>query len=69
MNLFRSEEHIARWLGTREPGATITVARLTELACAWWDDRLAPDWVPHTREQNTAILERVGLVGEFWELA
>jgi len=69
MNLFRSEEHIARWLGTREPGATISVARLTELAFAWWDDRLTPDWVPHTREQNAAILERLGLVGEFWELA
>ena len=69
MNLFRSEEHIARWLGTRAPGATISVAKLTELAFAWWDDRLAPDWVPHTREQNVAILQRLGLVGEFWELA
>jgi hypothetical protein len=69
MNLFRSEEHIARWLGTREPGATIPVAKLAELAFAWWDDRIAPDWKPHTREENVAILERLGLVGEFWELA
>ena len=69
MNLFRSEEHIARWLGGREPGATITVTQLAELAQAWWHDRLAPDWVPHTREQNTAILERLGLAGEFWVLA
>ena len=69
MNLFRSEEHIARWLGTREPGATIPVAKLAELAFAWWDDRISPDWEPHTREQNAAILERLGLVGEFWELA
>jgi hypothetical protein len=69
MNLFRSEEHIARWLGTREPGATIPVTKLAELAFAWWDDRLAADWEPHTREQNVAILERLGLAGEFWELA
>ena len=69
MNLFRSEEHLARWLGTREPGATISVTKLTELAFAWWDDRLAPDWEPHTRDENMAILERLGLVGEFWELA
>ena len=69
MNLFRSEEHIARWLGTREPGATIPVAQLAELAFAWWDDRLAPTWEPHTREENMAILERLGLTGEFWELA
>ena len=69
MNLFRSEEHITRWLGGREPGATIAVAKLAELAYAWWDDRISPDWVPHTREQNQAILERLGLTGAFWQLA
>jgi hypothetical protein len=68
MNLFRSEEHIARWLGRRVPGATIPVVTLSDLAHAWWSDRLAPDWRPHTREQNQAILERVGLTGEFWRL-
>jgi len=69
MNLFRSEEHIARWLGEREPGATISAAKLSELAHAWWHDRIAPDWVPHTCEQNQAILERLGLTDEFWQLA
>ena len=69
MNLFRSEEHIASWLGGRDPGATISVAKLSELAYAWWDDRISPDWVPHTREQNQAILERLGLGGAFWQLA
>ena len=68
MNLFRSEEHIARWLGDREPGATISIAKLSELAQAWWDDRLAPDWRPHTREQNQAILDGLGLTGAFWRL-
>jgi len=68
MNLFRSEEHIARWLDGRVPGATISVTKLSELAHAWWGDRVTPDWVPHTREQNQAILERLGLVGEFWRL-
>ncbi len=68
MNVFRSEEHIARWLGGREPGATISVAKLAELAYAWWDDRIAPDWRPHTREQNQAIHEQLGLTGEFWAL-
>jgi len=69
MNLFRSEEHIAGWLGGREPGATISVSELAELAHAWWDDRISPDWMPHSREQNQAILERLGLTGEFWQLA
>jgi len=68
MNLFRSEEHIARWLAGRGPGATIAVTKLAELAEAWWDDRIAPDWRPHTREQNQAILEQLGLTGEFWAL-
>ena len=68
MNLFRSEEHIARWLGVQEPGATITVTKLSELAHAWWGDRIAPDWRPHTREQNVAILERLGLTSPFWQL-
>jgi hypothetical protein len=68
MNLFRSEEHIDRWLDGRAGGATITVTKLAELAYAWWRDRLAPDWRPHTREQNQAILDGVGLTGKFWRL-
>ena len=68
MNLFRSEEHVERWLGGREPGATISAAKLWELATAWWDDRLDPDWRPHTREQNQAILDGISLTGDFWRL-
>jgi hypothetical protein len=68
MNLFRSEEHLARWLGGREPGATTTVTKLSELAHAWWSDRVSPDWVPHTRDGNQAILDRLGLTGPFWQL-
>ena len=68
MNLFRSEEHVARWLGDREPGETIPVSQLAELAVAWWSDRLSPTWAPHTRAQNQAILRRVGLTTPFWEL-
>lgn len=68
MNLFRSEGHIASWLGRREPGATITVTKLSELAHAWYDDRVQPEWRPHTRDQNQAILDRLGLTGDFWRL-
>jgi hypothetical protein len=68
MNLFRSEEHVERWLGGREPGATIAVTTLCELAHAWYHDRLARDWRPHTREQNQGILDSFGLTGEFWRL-
>jgi len=68
MNLFRSEEHIARWLGPRPRGATISVGKLSELAHAWWGDRLTADWRPRTRQQNQAILDQLGLTGEFWRL-
>jgi hypothetical protein len=68
MNLFRSEEHVRRWLGDRPPGATISVTKLCELAHGWWADRLTPGWQPHNREQNQAILDRLGLTGEFWRL-
>ena len=68
MNLFRSEEHVERWLGGRRPGATIPVTTLSDLAHVWWSDRLAPDWRPHTRDENQAILDRLGLTGEFWRL-
>ena len=68
MNLFRSEEHIARWLGPRRPGATIIVTKLAEVSAAWFGDRLAVDWMPRTRDENQAILDRLGLTGDFWQL-
>jgi hypothetical protein len=68
MNLFRSEDHIARWLGGRPAGATISAGTLCDLAHRWWSDRLSPDWTPHTREQNQAILDGLGLQGDFWRL-
>jgi hypothetical protein len=69
MLLFRSEAHLHRWLAGREPGATISITKLAELAAAWWDDRFSPSWRPHTMAQNQAILERLGLTGPFWDLA
>jgi hypothetical protein len=68
MNLFRSEEHIAHWLGAREAGATIPVQQLCDLAHGWWDTRLHADWRPRTPDENQAILDRLGLVGPFWRL-
>ncbi|HEX8099478.1 MAG TPA: hypothetical protein VF660_04650 [Actinomycetota bacterium] len=69
MNLFRSEEHIERWLEGREPGATMTVGKLSLLANLWYADRVAPDWRPHTLAQNQAILEHLDLTGPFWRLS
>jgi hypothetical protein len=68
MLIFRSEAHVNRWLAGRPAGATIPITKLAELATAWWSDRLASDWQPHTRDQNQAILDSIGLNGEFWRL-
>jgi hypothetical protein len=70
MNLFRSEEHVALFNQARdlEPGATITATKMCALAHAWWDTRLARDWRPRTRDENQAILDRLGLTGPFWQL-
>ena len=71
MNLFRSGEHVARWLAANgyEAGATLTASGMCELAEAWWSDRLAPDWRPRPPERSQAILDGLGLTGEFWRLA
>jgi hypothetical protein len=69
MNLFRSEEHITRWLAGRDRGQSISITKLSELAHAWWGDRVSPTWQPHTREQNQEILTRLGLTDPFWQLA
>ena len=68
MLVFRSEDHVDRWLAGRPRGAIVPIMKVAELAEAWWSDRLDPDWQPHTRKQNQAILDRLGLTGEFWRL-
>jgi hypothetical protein len=44
------------------------VSKLSELAHAWWDTRLDPGWRPRTRDENQAILGRLGLTEAFWRL-
>lgn len=68
MLVFRSEAHVDQWLAGRPRGAVITLTQLADLAAAWWGDRLSPEWRPRTREQNQGILDRLGLVGPFWNL-
>ena len=68
MNVFRSEDHVARWLAGRPPGGIVPLPDLRKLADAWYGDRLAPEWRPRAREESQAILAGVGLTGEFWQL-
>jgi hypothetical protein len=68
MLVFRSEAHLERWLAGRPRGETLSLEQLSALAHAWWGDRIAPDWQPRTRARSQAILDALGLVGEFWRL-
>jgi hypothetical protein len=71
MVFLRSEEHLSRWLAANgwDPGATITAPKMNELARTWWWSRLDPGWQPRTVEQSQAILDAIGLTGEFWSLS
>lgn len=68
MLIFRSEDHVDRWLAGRPAGATIPLETLAALATAWWSSRLDPDWRPPSRAENQAILDGLGLTGPFWDL-
>jgi hypothetical protein len=70
MNLFRSEEHLERWLAKtgRARGAVLSLAQVWTLARAWYSDPRDPSWRPRARDESQAVLRSVGLTGDFWEL-
>ncbi len=70
MLLFRSEEEAIDWCYRqhRPLGALVELARLQQLAALWYGDRLRADWRPRTVSESQAILDRVGLTGDFWRL-
>jgi hypothetical protein len=70
MSLFRSEEHVNRWLRDSgfARGTVIPLDTVLRLARAWYDDPRSPQWRRRTRDESQAILSSVGLTGEFWQL-
>ncbi len=71
MLLFRSEEHVERWLGCwgQRRGEVFTLEQQWLLARAWYGDRLRPDWRRKTLEEAVAVLTEIGLTSEFWALS
>jgi hypothetical protein len=61
MRLLRSGEDVSE-------GEVVDLATLAELARRWYGNRLDPDWRPRTLAESQAILDSVGLTGEFWRL-
>jgi hypothetical protein len=62
MRLLRSEDEV------EGGGAVMALEQLQRLARAWYGDRLAPGWRPRSREESQAVLDAVGLRGDFWRL-
>lgn len=59
-----------RWLDANgwKPGASLPAPTLNELARRWWWTRLEPNWRPRSADESQAILDGLGLTGEFWRL-
>ncbi|HWC31502.1 MAG TPA: hypothetical protein VG709_00050 [Actinomycetota bacterium] len=70
MQLFRSEEHVERWLEERglPRGALLTPEQLWGLARTWYENRLEPDWRRRTPDEAEAVFGALGLAGDFWKL-
>ena len=70
MSLFRSEEHVDRWLKETHDskGAIVPLAQVWTLAKAWYLDPRDPAWRPRTRDESQRVIGSVGLTGDFWEL-
>jgi hypothetical protein len=71
MLLFRSEEHLVRWLADDEhpAGARMTTTQQWELARAWFEGRDKPAWRKRSVEEANEVFRSVGLSGDFWSLA
>ena len=70
MLLFRSEEHVDRWLKQRgmDEGGLFTPEKLWRLAQSWYGNRMARDWRRRTADEAQALFDDLGLTGDFWRL-
>jgi hypothetical protein len=67
MLLFRSEEHLERWLEERalDRGATLTIDQCWRLASSWYRDRMERGWRRRTPEEAEQAFASIGLTGPF----
>jgi hypothetical protein len=71
MRLFRSEEHLERWLasGDHPRGERMPVAQQWQLAQTWFAGRDRPEWRKRSAPEAEAVFAGAGLTGDFWRLA
>lgn len=70
MLLFRSEEHVERWLadGSRPRGETLTLDQQWRLANEWFRGRHLPGWRRRSAAEAEGVFRDAGLTGDFWRL-
>ncbi|MEU9841754.1 alkylmercury lyase family protein [Actinomadura sp. NPDC048032] len=70
IRMFCDRGHAEQWTAGNAPGNGYIADATTvwRLAGPWYGDRLDPDFQPHSREHNQALLEGCGLTGSFWHL-
>lgn len=59
-----------RWCRARNRpiGGVLSLDQAWRLALAWYADHLAVTWRRRTPDEAQAVLARVGLTGDFWQL-
>jgi hypothetical protein len=69
MLIFRSEEHLDRWLAAGHPaGERMTIDQQWALANSWFAGRHETAWTKRTPAEAETVLRDCGLTGTFWRL-
>ena len=67
MLIFRSEEHLQRWISNDHPaGEKLSLAQQWDLARRWFVGRHLPDWQRRTKAEAQELFRLVGLDSDFW---
>ncbi|MGH2753660.1 MAG: hypothetical protein ACRDLB_04440 [Actinomycetota bacterium] len=70
MLLFRSEEHLERWLAERglSRGEIFSPEQQWTMAKIWYANRMSRDWHRGSPGEAEAVFRNAGLVSDFWKL-
>jgi hypothetical protein len=69
MRLFRSEEHLRRWLSHGNPrGESLSLEQQWTLAFGWFEGRHLGSWRRRTTDEAREVFRKAGLVSDFWSL-
>lgn len=70
MLLFRSEQDVLEWCRSRNraPGEMFPLEKGWQLAQAWYQDRLHPNWQRADAAKMRRALGALGFTSEFWSL-